>query len=79
MKVDCVEVGLSDHGLICGILVSSTPKQQQCPQFNTCVITCTVEALVADLDAAPWSVRDNIDSRWEYWKLLLLQIIDPHI
>ena len=81
-SVGCEEVGLSDHGLIYGILDTSVQKQQQCLRLIRCLRKCDVEALLSDLDTAPWSVMDSfedIDSRWEYWKSLFEQIVASHI
>ena len=76
------EVALSDHGLIYGILATSVQKKQQCLHFVRCLRKCDIEALLADLDTASWSVMDSfedIDSRWEYWKSLFEQIVASHI
>ena len=81
-SVGCEEVALSDHGLIYDFLATSVQKQQQCLRFVRCLRKCDVEALLADLDTAPWSVMDSfedIDSRWEYWKSLFEQIVASHI
>ena len=81
-KVGCEEVALSDHGLIYGILVNSQQKQQQCFRLVRCLNKCDVEVLLADLNQAPWLVMesfDDIDSRWDYWKSLFVQIVDSHI
>ena len=81
-ELGCEEVALSDHGLIYGIVPDSVKKLQQGFQFVRCWNKCDVEAILSDLDEAPWSVMesfDDIDDRWGYWKSLFLKIFDSHI
>jgi len=81
--VDCAQVALSDHDLIYGTITKSAQKQdQKCFKYVKCINKCDSEALLSDLDSAPWSVMDSfddIDSSWEYWKKLFEQIVNSHI
>ena len=81
-RVSCEEVALSDHGLIFVVLASSVQKERQCFRDVRCWKSCDIDALMEELESAPWSVMDSfedVDDRWEYWKSMFGQIVDTHI
>ena len=46
-----------------------------------CFGKSNLEKLVADLNAAPWQVMatfDDMDNKWDYWKMLFWKIVCIH-
>ena len=77
-RVGCVELGLSEHSLIYGVVNGCVKRRVNILRMVRCFGKYNLEKLVADLDAAPWQVMDTFDSKWDYWKLLFWKIVDSH-
>ena len=80
-RFGCEEVALSDHGLIYGVVPGAVKKRQNV-QIVICWSKCDINAVMSDLEAAPWSAMesfDDIDDRWGYWKSLFLKILYSHL
>ena len=60
-RVGCVELGLSDHSLIYGVVNGCVKRRVNTLRMVRCFGKCNLEKLVADLDAAPWQVMDTFD------------------
>ena len=72
-RVGCVELGLSDHSLIYGVVNGCVKRRVNTLRMVRCFGKCNLEKLVTDLDAAPWQVMntfDDMDSKWDCWKML---------
>ena len=81
-RVGCLELGLSDHSLIYGVVTGCGKRRVNTMRLVRCFSKCNLERLVAELDAAPWQVMDaldDMDSKWDYWKMLFWKIVDSHV
>ena len=81
-RVGCLELGLSDHSLIYGVVTGCGKRGVNTMRLVRCFSKCNLERLVAELDAAPWQVMDTLDdmdSKWDYWKMLFWKIVDFHV
>ena len=70
-------MGRGDYGVVNGCV----KWRVNTLRMVRCFGKCNLERLVADLDAAPWQVIDtfdDMDSKWDYWKLLFRKIVDSH-
>ena len=80
--VGCEEFGLSDHGMIFGVLDIKVVRKRGLMRMIRCFRKCDQEALIGDFKSAPWQVMESmtdIGDRWEYWKQLFWEIVDSHI
>ena len=80
-RVGCVELGLSDHSLIYGVVNGCVKRRVNTLRMVCCFGKCNLEKLVADLNAAPWQVMatfDDMDNKWDYWKMLFWKIVCIH-
>ena len=78
----CLELGMSDHEMIYGILNGDKVAQKWCLREIRSFGNCDVDKLVSDLKVAPWSVMetlDDIDDLWEFWKKLFTKVLDSHV
>ena len=70
----------SDHLMVygeCSENVKSSPKVSFARSFKK----CDTNALLSDLDGAPWHLIDMfdcLDDKWDYWRVLFLGIVDKH-
>ena len=83
-RVGCLELGLSDHSLIYGVVTGCGKRGVNTMTLVHCFSKCNLERLVAELDAAPWhdgvmEALDDMDSKWDYWKMLFWKIVDSHV
>ena len=81
-RVGCLELGLSDHSLIYGVVTGCGKRGVNTMRLVHCFSKCNLERLVAELDVAPWQVMDaldDMDSKWDYWKMLFWKIVDSHV
>ena len=68
---------ISDHGLIYD-MVPGAVKKQQSVRIVRCWSRCDINAVMSDLEVAPWSAMesfDDIDDSWGYWKSIFLKIL----
>ena len=63
-------------------MVPGAVKKQQNVRIVRCWSRCDINAVMSDLEAAPWSAMesfDDIDDSWGYWKSVFLKILDSHL
>ena len=82
-SVGCAELGFSfsDHHLIYCEIKNGMGKRRENLRMMRSFHRCNVDQLLSDLDSAPWHVMDSfsdIDSKWDFWKMLFWQIVDSH-
>ena len=68
-SVGCIELGLSEHSLIYGVVTGCSKRGVNTMRLVRCFSKCILKRLVAELDAAPWQVmdaHDDMDSIWDY-------------
>ena len=80
-KAGCLDVLDSDHlmnyGVYCTERSQQTPRVKSVRTFKQ----CNTGKLIEDMEEAPWSVMDtleSIDDMWDYWKSLFLSVLDQH-
>ena len=61
VQVGCEELGLSDHDLIYGQLISKIDRKTHTLRTVKCIGKCNVDELVIDLHSAPWHVMDSLE------------------
>ena len=82
INVGSLEMGWSDHSLIHGTFAGPSDEKNESVRMIRSFNKCNVDAIVADLQRAPWQVMEtfeSIDDKWDYWKSLFFSIIDAHI